>query len=117
MKITEQQIDEITAYWNEGVAVQAICEMVGLRPRHFEELRKTCLRHLTPRGKGYGGGKWRRGVKDPTAAEIQERIKQVQARWTAEDRASRFVGSAVYHTEKDVSLQEERARTLPDPRR
>lgn len=115
MHVTEAQIDEITQYWNEGVAIQAICEMIGLRPRQFEELKKTHLSHLEPRGRGWGGGCWTREQdRDPSIAEIQRRASEIRKRWTPEERASRFVGSAEYHHAERVSLQEERASTLPD---
>jgi len=110
MTISQQQIEDITLYWREGVSKQAICEMVGITPRKFDALRKTHLSHLESRGRGWGGGNYRRPA--PTQAEIEERAAEVRSRWTPEMAAERYVG-AIYH--RRISLQEERSPTLPDP--
>ncbi len=87
--LCDKDIKEITQYWDEGVSKLAICEMIGITPRRFDQMRHTILRHLKTRAIGSGP---KPTLKDPTPEEIAERAAEIRSRWTPEAELIRRAG-------------------------
>lgn len=112
--LSKDQVDIAERMWRADEKTQDICKAIGITPRKFESYRTTCLRSLEKRQQGTNGGRWLRKVAPPTLAEIAERAAEIRAGWDHETEMQRRFGDRGTLVEFDLSMQEKRAKTLPD---
>lgn len=89
---SEDELERVRSLWSEGVAVGAICEMLGVTRDTFNARRDDQLADLPERIRGVGSCN---RPEDPSEEEIAERAAQVRARWSDEQRFARMVGGRV----------------------
>ena len=113
--LNQSQIETAERMWAEDAKTQDICAAIKITPRKFESYRATCLSGLEKRKKGTNGGAWVRKVAPPSLAEIAKRAAEVRAGWDHETEMQRRFGARSTLVEFDLSVQEQRMATLPDP--
>jgi hypothetical protein len=91
VKLTEAQVDLVRRLWAEGVHRDEIARRVGITISTWYARRGDQLKGLPKRERGVGL-KRSRGYVDPTPEEIAARCAEIQAAWTADQRAMRRVG-------------------------
>jgi len=91
VKLTEAQVELVRRLWAEGVHRDEIARRVGMTISIWYARRGDQLKDLPKRERGTGR-KASRGYVDPTPAEIAARCADIQAAWTADQRAMRRVG-------------------------
>lgn len=113
--LTPEQVETAERMWKENAKTQEICAAIGITPRRFEMYRPTCLKNLEKRQHGSNGGKWCRRGADPSLETIAKRAAEIRSGWTHEVEMQRRFGARGTLVEFDLSVQEKRAPTLPDP--
>jgi len=88
--LTPAQEQTVRAAWADGVPRDEVARMAGVTIHVLEARRKDQLRDLPKRRQGLGGG--RRGG-DPTEDEIARLTREIQARWSDEEREQAWRGS------------------------
>ena len=91
VRLTDDQVELVRRLWAEGVHRDEIARRAEMTISTFIARRGDQLKDLPKRERGTGR-KASRGYVDPTPAEIAARCAEIQAAWTADQRAMRRVG-------------------------
>jgi hypothetical protein len=89
--LTPDQIAAVRQAWAAGLPRDEVCRQAGITLHVLEARRLDQLADLPKRRQGVGGV---RRPEDPSEEEIWERItKEIQTRWTDEERQAAWEGS------------------------
>jgi hypothetical protein len=89
--------------WYTSITTDELAKELNVSVR--EIYRLTARYNLKPRLHVKKKKVWRKGVPDPTPEEIQQRVKEIQAGWSDEDRALRSVKKPVPAAIKNFSYR------------
>jgi len=91
-RFTDDECERIRQLWTEGVAVAAICEMLGVTRDTFHARRSDQLADLPARPRGVWSGQ---RIADPSEDEIAALAAAIRASWTDSERLERLASGRV----------------------